>query len=57
MITGAASRSADLIEAATPPASLQREDDAAGPAVPTEFAWEGYPQVINCAHSALSNQQ
>ena len=47
-VSGAASQSTGLIEPATPPASLQRDDDGAGPAVPTEFAWEGYPQVINC---------
>lgn len=51
----AASQSADLMEPATPPASLQREDDAAGPAVHSEFAWEGYPQVIHCILCATSS--
>lgn len=40
--------SAEQLEPATPPASLQRDDDASWPAPPNEstFAWEQYPKVI-----------
>lgn len=42
-------RSVEQIEPATPPASLQRDDDACEPAFPkvSSFAWEGYPKVIS----------
>lgn len=42
--------SVEQIEPATPPASLQRDDDACEPALPkvSTFVWEGYPKVSSC---------
>lgn len=39
----------EQIEPATPPASLQRDDDASEPAAANEstWAWEGHPKVIS----------
>ena len=47
---------AEQIEPATPPAALQREDVASGPAAANEstFAWDSYPKVISCKLTARS---